>query len=411
MTGLSPFWNVVIGAVVLVVCVTVAAVVVLSDDTYRAAPQPETVDEPRPAAAAATLHAFAEAVTTRDSNSAVGLAPSGDVAAAEQLRAAVENAADLDVADFTARYVDEVGATELDGSWTAVVDVTWRFAGFDGAPATAEVLVAFAPDGETAGIESFGGGDRRTPLWLRERLEVVRTSQALVMVAGSAEEAETQAERVRRAIPVVRRVLPRWRPSVVLEVPGSAAELDATLGADPGTYAGIAAVTASVDGSQAKDAPVHVFVNPEVTDRLQRRGAQVVMSHELVHVATDAAKSSVDPWLLEGFADYVALRNVRLPLSTTAGRALDQIRRDGMPQGLPGATEFDTRAEDLEAAYELAWLACLEVAEAAGENALVATYLAAEAGASTGAALRQQAGLSVAELESRWRNRLRKLTG
>lgn len=410
MAGLSPFWTV-IGAVVLVVCVTVAAVVVLSDDTYRAAPPPEVVDEPRPAAAAAALHAFAEAVTARDSTGAAGLGPSDNAASEAQLRAAVENSADLHVADFTARYVDEVGAVELDGSWTAVVDLTWRFAGFDRAPARAEVLVTFALAGDSAVIESIGGGDRRTPLWLRERLEVVRTSQALVMVAGSAGEAATQADRVRRAIPVVRRVLPRWRPSVVLEVPGSAAELDETLGADPGTYAGIAAVTTSVDGSQAEDAPVHVFVNPEVTERLQRRGAQVVMSHELVHVATDAARSSVDLWLLEGFADYVALRDVRLPLATTAGRALDLVRNDGIPRALPGAAEFDTRAEDLEAAYELAWLACLEVAEAAGENALVATYLAAEAGDSTGAALRRHAGLSVAELESRWRDRLRELAG
>jgi hypothetical protein len=45
---------------------------------------------------------------------------------------------------------------------------------------------------------------------------------------------------------------------------------------------------------------VHVFVNPEVFDRLQPTGAQVVLSHEAVHVATDAARSDVAPWLLEG---------------------------------------------------------------------------------------------------------------
>ena len=37
------------------------------------------------------------------------------------------------------------------------------------------------------------------------------------------------------------------------------------------------------------------------------------MSHEATHVATDASTSAVPLWLLEGFADYVALRDVDLP--------------------------------------------------------------------------------------------------
>ena len=72
-------------------------------------------------------------------------------------------------------------------------------------------------------------------------------------------------------------------------------------------------MTTTADGSGSEDAPVHVFVNPDVTRGLKGAGAQVVMSHEITHVATDAATSPVDPWLLEGFADYVALRDVPLP--------------------------------------------------------------------------------------------------
>ena len=112
----------------------------------------------------------------------------------------------------------------------------------------------------------------------------------------------------------------------------------------PGTYDSIAAVTATADGSARRNAPVHVYVNPEVTAGLRRAGAQVVMSHELVHVATDAATSPVEPWLLEGFADYVALRDVALPDATTLGRAIELVRRDGPPDQLPGPAEFDTRA-------------------------------------------------------------------
>src|SRR4029079_112572 len=111
------------------------------------------------------------------------------------------------------------------------------------------------------------------------------------------------------------------------------------------------------------DSPVHVFVNPEVFDMLRPTGAQVVLSHEAAHVATDAARSTVPPWLLEGFADYVALRDVDLPVTTSAAQIIRQVRRDGVPDALPGAAEFDTATTHLGATYESAWLACVLLAE------------------------------------------------
>ena len=298
-------------------------------------------------------------------------------------------------------------------SWTAQVALTWGFEGFDREPASTEVAVTFVADGDAVAIRRFGGsGDGIEPLWLQGPLEVRSSDEALVMVAGSrpdaAREAATYARRVTRGTEVVRRVLRGWRPSVVVEVPASASALDATLDAADGTYAGIAAVTTTADGSGSPDAPVHVFVNPDVTRGLRGAGAQVVMSHELVHVATDAATSAMDLWLLEGFADYVALRDVPLPLSTTAGRAIDLVRRDGVPRGLPGPEEFDTRATELEAAYELAWLACDTLADEAGEQALLDVYRRASRGAPVDAALRRH-GITVEGLVERWRDRLASL--
>ena len=55
-------------------------------------------------------------------------------------------------------------------------------------------------------------------------------------------------------------------------------------------------------------------MNPPVFEPLGPQGAQIVMSHEAAHVATDAAASSMPTWLLEGFADYVALAHVDLPV-------------------------------------------------------------------------------------------------
>ncbi len=233
------------------------------------------------------------------------------------------NVRSLDLAAVSARYVDQVGAVGADGSWTGVAELTWQLRGFDEQPARSDVVVRFVPDGDGLGIAGFEAPPAtrgRLPLWLRGRLSVARSGAVLAMADGPQDDADAAARRAERGIDVVQRVLPEWSSPVVVEVPSSAADLDATLGAEPGTYAGIAAVTAAVGDPSDADGPVHVFVNPDVTDGLRRAGAQVVMSHELVHVATDAVRRPVEPWLLEGFADYVALRGTRLPDRVTLGR-------------------------------------------------------------------------------------------
>ncbi len=207
-------------------------------------------------------------------------------------------------------------------------------------------------------------------------------------------------------MPAVRRVLPGWQRGLVVEVPASEDDLDRTLDADPGTYDQIAAVTTSADGSSAPEAPVHVFVNPDVFGSLRATGAQAVMSHETTHVATDAWSSQMPLWLLEGFADYVALRDVDLPLSREAAQITAEVRRDGAPRRLPGASDFGTRTPDLGATYESAWLACRLLARRGGEPALVDLYRAVDSGRSVDAALRSSFGMSEADLTREWRTLL-----
>jgi hypothetical protein len=205
---------------------------------------------------------------------------------------------------------------------------------------------------------------------------------------------------------VVRGVLRGWRAGLVVEVPATAGDLARALGAGEAEYAGVAAVTASPDGSLTPGAPLHVFVNPEVLGTLEARGAQVVMSHEATHVATRAPLSTLPLWLLEGFADYVALRAVPLPLSTTAAQVIAQVREEGVPATLPGPTEFDPTASHLGAAYEAAWLACVVLADRGGEQALVDFYRAADRGGVV-TALRRAFGWSLGRLTEVWRARLR----
>jgi hypothetical protein len=360
----------------------------------------------RPALAAQTLRQFERAVEDGDSRAAGDLAPAGDSRTAALLTSVLDNARRLRVRDLTLRYVDEEGALSPDGSWAAAVDATWRFDGFDDAPARAEVTIRFADDGDRVALAGVGGGDHRAPLWLSAPVQVRRTAGTLVLTDGTPAQADGYARRAAAAVPVVRRVLPGWRPRLVVEVPASAAALDRALAAEPGQYANIAAVTTTVDGSVDPDAPVHVFVNPDVFGRLEPQGAQVVMSHEAVHVATRAAMSDLPLWLLEGFADYVALRDVDLPLSTTAGQVIKQVRREGPPTHLPGPAEFDTTTTQLGAAYESAWLACRLLARTGGERALVRLYRMVDGGRELTASLRATFGLRLGGLTRAWRRSL-----
>ena len=373
-------WTAGLSLFVVAVLAVVLVVVVQRGGWHEVEQRP--VDAPRasPADAAETLSAFVAGVDARDAAALSRLAADGTPGSDELMSGVAANAESLDLREVEARFVGQIGTVAANGSWSAVAEVAWQVEG-DVTPSQADVVVSFAPDGDGLGITGFGGARAveraRVPLWLRGELAVARSRGVLVMVDGTRSEADEVAARVRRGIVVVRRVLPAWRAPVVVEVPASAADLDETLGAAPGTYAGIAAVTAAAGGSSDEGAPVHVFVNPEVTTGLRRAGAQVVISHELVHVATDAARGGTEPWLVEGFADYVALRDTGLSDRTTLGRAIAAARRDGVPDALPAAAEFDTRAPDLQARYEEAWLACRVIAGRLGERGLVAVYDAA----------------------------------
>jgi hypothetical protein len=401
-----------VAGLVFAVLLGLAVVVFLRDDDSAPGSDPS----PRPAArmdlAAVALSDLVAAVDGRDPSAAEKLADPADQDARSRLGDIVANAEALHVADFSLRILDEdVAATAAlpSGQWSAAVQTAWRFAGFDVDAGQAEVTFTFAQDGDRAVLVDVGGGDRRTPLWLTVPLRVHRDAGTLVLVDGSARVLERYARLADRAVPVVRRVLPGWRRGLVVEVPASPEALDETLGAEPGEYAGIAAVTTTVDGSLAPSAPVHVFVNPDVFGSLKAEGAQVVMSHEVTHVATDAVRSRTPLWLLEGFADYVALRDVDLPLSVTAGQIIREVRKDGAPLRLPGAPEFDTQTTHLGSAYEAAWLACRLLAETGGEQDLVGLYRRASRGDAVDAVLRDLYGFGEKEFTRRWRSELEAL--
>jgi len=376
----------------------------LRDPTYHASLDHHSGPQASEADAAALLARLVHAV--RDDDPAAAERLGSDGAAGRALAAVVRNGRALRVGDLGLRYVDQTGAVGPDGAWAAEVAASWRFTGFDASPVRSEVRVRFATHGGRLGITGIGGGDRRSPVWLSGPVQVRRTPSTLVLVQGSSALADRLAALADAAVRQVRTVLPQWPGRLVVEEPGSQAALEAALHAPSGQYDGIAAVTTSVDGSRLRDAPVHVFVNPPVFDPLGARGAQVVLTHEATHVATRAASSAAPIWLVEGFADYVALHAQRIPLRTSAARVAALVRRTGAPAHLPGQAQLAGGAAHLEARYESAWLACRLLAAAGGQAALVSFYDDVDAGTPVGPALRRHFGFGVSGLTRRWQSLL-----
>jgi hypothetical protein len=116
-------------------------------------------------------------------------------------------------------------------------------------------------------------------------------------------------------------------------------------------------------------------------------------------------------WLLEGFADYVALDHVDLPVSVAASQILARVRAYGPPARLPGQQEFDPRSKVLGASYESAWLACRLIGETYGEARLIAFYRAADRAGSTDAAFGRVLGTDQPSFTRAWRDYLRRLAG
>jgi hypothetical protein len=310
----------------------------------------------------------------------------------------------------TFTYLSENGQVAPDGTWTAAVATTWRISGFDETPARAEVQFAFA-DGGTR-IRAIGGGVGQSPVWLSGATAVRRTDDVVVLVANRALPIRPLVTEGEQALVVARRVLGNRADRLVIEVPASSEALHAALGQPPGTYDAIAAVTASADGANVPGSPIHVFINADLFRDEGPLSDQIVLSHEAVHAVTATPTSSgVENWLLEGFADYVALRDVDLPLSRTAGQIIAIVRKDGVPDALPSRLDLDPGAENLGAAYEASWLVCVTLAEHGGEEALVSFYEAVLGGADLEAELRSRFGWTIDDLTHAWQDELTSIAG
>ncbi|MFF4237001.1 hypothetical protein ACFYYL_14120 [Actinomadura geliboluensis] len=318
-----------------------------------------------------------------------------------------DNLRRLPLEGWEERAVDVQAASE-DGA-VLRVEVRYRLRGFDKGHVARTRYLAMAPASGTwtiAGDGTSRGLTDDAEIWDGGPLTVVKGRGSLVI--GDTTGLDGIAARLDAAVPVVTGVVGRgWAQRVVALVPADAGLASALAGPGQslGEIAALATVAPAGGTGRGED---RVIVSPGTFGRLNGLGRDVVLTHELTHVATGGARDRRTPlWLIEGFADYVGYRRVKISVRSAAGELRREVAAGRLPAALPAAAAFAGGSPRLSQAYQESWLACRMVADRYGEATLVRLYRAAGR-VPEAAALRDVLGLGRDRFTALWREYVKK---
>ena len=264
-------------------------------------------------------------------------------------------------------------------SWAATVTGTYSLAGFDRAPQSFEATYTLVR--RAGGWRIADDSDGATPLqmWDLPGLRIIRGRSGIVI--GNAPEARMR-EYSTIGDSAVRRVSgvwgKDWSSHVVLVTPASNQEFARLLlrSADKGLDQ-VAAITQGVIESGRRAQGDRVIINPRAFIALQPLGRQVVITHEVTHLAARSSTTSPTPiWLTEGMADYVGYSGLGLPRSGVASELLALVRAGKGPRALPAEAEFDPSMTKIASSYSGSWLAVCRLVDLYGQAKVVAFYRA-----------------------------------
>jgi hypothetical protein len=292
------------------------------------------------------------------------------------------------------------------------VEASFGFRGQDASPFVAHYFYTFAVT--DSGWRIAGQDDVPKPLqsdveiWDAGPVRTVSSSRTLVVFhpgdVGLARRLLTVAER--GYTQVAASWSAKWDRKVVILVPKDQREAQRLVRSRD--LSDVAAVTSSA----IEAGPLHrllgnrIIVNTGVVDDYRTLDLQVVLTHEMTHVATRGIGVGVPLYLVEGFADYTALRPLDAPVRLTRPSLAMAVRAGRFNGKLPSRSQLVGR--DAALAYDEGSTFCLWVAGTFGEAKLQALY--SSFGDLTGDAdrrdedlrFRRVLGVSRATAEARW---------
>ncbi len=409
MAGLADQRRLSPNASAALVLILLGAALLLWQRPWEGSSDPDVVVDV-PANASAVLTAQFRELSDARSESEFTAAAGSSSAARAFARDAWSAREALGARDVGLRYITggEV-ADRADGSTQADVEVSWMAGGESGLPEERRTAIAKfrldpRPDG-TFAVRSVKAGTGSLPVWLAGKVEVQKQADTVVISVdgGVAGQIESMTARARSAVV---NVLPDATRRVVVVSPHTQGQMAELVGRKVAEVDQIAAVTTNLDGSNGTASGVVIVLNPAVFSTMDERAAQVVLTHEATHLLTSAVGTSAETWVVEGFADFVALHDDDAPLSLSAGQVLAEVKAGKTPKRLPSTADFESTGHGLGAVYESAWMIFRMLAETHSDADIVAFYEDVLGGTKLNPALEQAFGLSVDELTADWRRYL-----
>ncbi|MER6989772.1 hypothetical protein ABT337_08630 [Saccharopolyspora hirsuta] len=316
------------------------------------------------------------------------------------------NLAAVPLAEWSYR-LDATEPPVASGIWAPDVVLRYALAGVDGVPTQRSVEHSFVRRGDSWYVADDAGAHRWRGPWDFGPCHVVRTGNGLVI--GHDRE---PVERVARQLDAVVRDVtgvwgPDWDQRVGVLIPASQEELRAMVGAEFAVD-GIAAVAVAdrVDTATRRVEGPRVVLNPRAAEELSDAALEVVLRHEITHIAARPYTVDGAPmWIREGFADYVGYRDTGLPPRDVAPALVRQLRTSGPPDQLPNSADFHQAGRRLDLAYQQSWSLVRHLVDRFGEQRVVHLYrriAATDSPAEVEAALREETGLTTTQLTEDW---------
>lgn len=304
-------------------------------------------------------------------------------------------------------------ADRVDGSSVATVEVTWqpgRGSGFaDASRHTSSVRFRMAPQKDgTFAIVSASAPTEALPIWLAGEVKVQRQPGVVVVRLDGGDTEQPVDAMAATARDGVREVVSHASGTLTVISPHSQAQMAQLVGQKIANVRQIAAVTTRLDGQSGTSAGAVIVLNPAVFATMDHRAAQVVLTHEATHLLTKAVGTRAETWVVEGFADFVALHDDSASLSLSAGQILAEVKAGKGPKHLPTAADFSATKHGLGAVYESAWMIFRMLAADFGDARVEKFYARVLGGTSLDRALSSEFGLTSAQLTTTWRAYLAK---
>ncbi len=315
----------------------------------------------------------------------------------------------------------EADPSALPGEAALRATALWRYriGDLDRADRTASVAARLVRvDGRWLVVSEQPDGPGASPPWLALSGLAVRSTEHAV-VAGTVDgpRLAEYAAIVDRAVPDLRRDWTRTPGRVLVLAPATQEEADVLLGRDGGAATEVGATTEGPTDTSGRATGDRVVLDPTAFGRLTRAGRDVVLTHELVHVAVRATvPGRTAAWLAEGYADHVGYRRADVAVDVLLAPLLAEVRAGRGPTDLPRLDSLEPSSGSIEVPYLGAWQAVELLVARHGEARVrrlviegAATGTDADAEAATDRALGAVLGTDRSTLVREWRAHLEAL--